>query len=261
MPRAWYAVATAAVLVEFVMWCRHCQQEVPAIGAASAEGATCARCGRHEADVGEPPQPTPRTHDAARRRDSDSRRAIDRALRTARATVSAGGAATTLRFDLGQTGLAAADSTSPRRLPKPMSSSPPPPTRLGQWTAWAMALVGALVLGLGLGLLSWSALGGRYDLWNVSLAATFTGQGLLIVGLLQILANLWAAGRQAAWRLGQMHDELRRLRRANEEAVGRHSAGAANFYAGLANEAEPDVLVGNLQGQLDRLSARMRANG
>lgn len=125
--------------------------------------------------------------------------------------------------------------------------------------AWILAALGATTLGLGVGLIVWSTIGDRAHLWNPGLAATLVGQGLLIVGLLQILANLWLAGKQAATRLVQMHDELRRLRRASEASAGRHATSAAHFYADLARDAGPDVLLGNLQGQIDLLTARLRA--
>ena len=192
-------------------------------------------------------------------------RVVDRALRSARATVAAGPAATTLRFDMADTGFVSAQRDRhpsqgyPRLAEQESSGRPGAPSITGQWVAWAMASLGALVLGLGLGLISWAILGERFDLWRPGLGATVVGQGLLIVGLLQILANLWRAGRQATWRLSQMHDELRRLRRTSEQAAGRHAATAAHFYADLARDAGPDVMMGNLQGQIDRLAARLRA--
>ncbi len=252
------------------MWCRHCQQEVPAIGSSSATGHRCARCHRGaepthaklRADTGPSAstESTPQPGDAYPPiSESGARRAIDRALRSAQATVSSGAATHTLRFDLAQTGLQENQSTR-SVAPRPaVQRTPRGPSASGQFIAWTLAAVGATTLGLGLGFLAWSIMGERADLWLPGLAATLTGQGLLIVGLLQIMANLWSAGRQAAYRLGQVHDELRLLRRATEEAAGRHASSATQFYADVARNAGPEMLVGNLRSQLDQLAARLRS--
>ncbi len=255
------------------MWCRHCQQEVPAMGISSATGRRCARCHRGaepsreklRVDLGssEESKPTPQPNSAyPPLSETNARRAIDRALRTAQATISAGAATHTLRFDLAQTGLqperAAKGTSRPSHTASPVAV-PRGPSASGQFLAWALAAVGATVLGLGIGFITWSLTGERADLWTPGLIATLTGQGLLIVGLLQIMANLWAAGRQAAYRLGQVHDELRQLRRTTEEAAGRHASSATQFYADVARNAGPEMLVGNLRSQLDQLAARLRS--
>lgn len=121
-----------------------------------------------------------------------------------------------------------------------------------------MASVGATAIGLGIGLGAWSLIGGRPELWNPALAAAIGGQGLLIVGLMQLLASLWNAARAASGKLSLMHDELRRLRRHADDAAGRNHATAAAFYADLAQNASPDQMVGNLRGQLDQLASRLR---
>lgn len=255
------------------MWCRHCQQEVPAMGSSSATGLRCARCHKGaeptraklrtdaapSASTDTTPQPTSAYPSIS---ETGARRAIDRALRTAQATVSAGAATHTLRFDLAQTGLQperkANRSTAPRTR-QIASQAPRGPSASGQFIAWTLAAVGATTLGLGIGFITWSLMGERADLWTPGLIATLTGQGLLIVGLLQIMANLWSAGRQASYRLGQVHDELRLLRRATEEAAGRHTNSASQFYADVARNAGPEMLVGNLRSQLDQLAARLRS--
>lgn len=255
------------------MWCRHCQQEVPAMGSSSATGLRCARCHR-----GSEPAPTKLRVDTSSSAsveptsqataypalsETGARRAIDRALRSAQATVSAGAATHTLRFDLAQTGLQpehkTSRSTNSRPRPTASRTAPRGPSASGQFIAWTLAAVGATTLGLGIGFITWSIMGDRVDLWTPGLAATLTGQGLLIVGLLQIMANLWSADRQAAYRLSQVHDELRQLRRATEEAAGRHASSATQFYADVARNAGPEMLVGNLRSQLDQLAARLRS--
>ena len=251
------------------MWCRHCKQETPAVGPATEHGPRCARCHRSS-----PEEPQAASHSAVALDGDydDTRRAIYRTLRSAHASVGAGEASRTLRHDVGKTPLVEAlsgpNDVSPaqqpsrvraRRPQRPAApSSLPSTTAPSQLTAWLMGALGATSLGLGIGLGAWSLLGSRPELWNPALAAAIGGQGLLIVGLLQLLASLWNAARQASGKLGQMHDELRRLRRLADESAGRTHASAATFYADLSRDAPNERLVGALRGQLDELSARLR---
>jgi len=243
------------------MWCRHCQQQTPALGPPGANGPRCGRCQRTSPAPAEPVATT----DAPRDDADEARRQIYRSLRSAHAIVSAGEAARTLRYDLAETPLAEGLG-APRRRPAPNAeaaarSRPAPPTGYtprGQTAAWLLAAAGATSLGLGIGLAAWSLVGQRPELWNPALAAAIGGQGLMIVGLVQLLTSLWNAARGAAGKLALVHEELRRLRRSSEEQAGRHHASASAFYADLAREAPAEMLVGNLRGQLDRLAARLR---
>lgn len=244
------------------MWCQHCQQEAPALGSASPDGPKCARCNQTLGRQAEPDH-------------KDATRTATQALRAARATAAGGGAARTFRFDLAQTGLTepahsqqeAGRSTSnspaaPRRSGfgrTLQGTSTRPPSRGTQVIAWTLCTIGTALLGMGIGLIAWSVLDGQYRLWVPGLATAIGGQGLVIVGLLQLLANLWAAGRVATQRLAQVHDELRALRRVTDESAGRQHGSAAQFYSGLAQDATPEMLLGNLRGQIDALSSRLRA--
>ncbi|TWT43367.1 hypothetical protein [Botrimarina hoheduenensis] len=263
------------------MWCCHCQQEVPALGPLRAVGARCPRCERLLTTTSGRPadtRPTPPPVAAPSARD-----AIDHSLRLAKARIGSGEPARTLRFDLAQHGVspeltvalgvsgtstpttavtssAAHDlrgQRAPGKYPVARRSASRRASGTGQFTAWTLSALGALTLGTGIGLLAWSLWGGQPHLWNIALAATLSGQGLLILGLLQLIAVLWAAGRGAAARLGQMHDELRALRRSADAAAGRHTATASQFYADLTQGAGPEVLMGSLRSQLDALSSRL----
>lgn len=252
------------------MWCRHCQQQTPALGPPGSVGPRCGRCHRTSpAAQADPNQSEPEAGGLADNAD-DARRAIYRSLRSAHATISAGESSRTLRYDVGQSPLAEAMS-EPHRQPEAAAAKPvatpllrPVPIQAtaasarAQATSWMLASIGAVGLGTGIGLGGWSLLGGRPELWNPALAAAIGGQGLLIIGLLQLLASLWNAARQGSAKLSLMHDELRRLRRTTDEQAGRHQSSAAGFYADLAREAPPEMMLGNLRGQLDRLASRLR---
>lgn len=247
------------------MWCRHCHQETPALGPAGTNGPRCGRCQRTSpADTAHRPQPSAEA--AGSPHPEDTRRDIYRKLRSAHATIAGGEAARTLRYDLEHTPLTEALAT-PHTKPLKRAPAPPPlPTARvstestrSQLIAWLMASFGASLLGLGIGLGGWSLFGDRPSLWNPALAAAIGGQGLLIVGLLQLLSSLWNAARLASSKLALMHDELRRLRRTTEAEAGRRDASAAAFYADLTRDAPPEMLMGNLRGQLDRLASRLRS--
>lgn len=242
------------------MWCRRCQQEVPAQGSIGSTGARCPRCQCLLAvESGAAPTPDIAPPPAG---DAGHRASIDHSLRLAKAALAAGEPARTLRYDLAQHGVSPALRATPSRSPRrPIPKSPPAASRsirFGQAFAWIVSATGATTLGLGIGLLLWSVWGEQPELWTAALAATLTGQGLLILGLVQLVSVLWTAGRGAAHRLAQMHEELRALRRATDTAAGRHAASATQFYADLTQNAGPEVLLGNLRGQLDALSARVR---
>jgi hypothetical protein len=247
------------------MWCRHCQQETPAIGLPGASGPRCSRCQRTSPPASES-QPVANTTSLD---DGDeTRRSIYRTLRSAHATISAGEASRTFRVDVAQTplGEALAAPHHPvmrsieRRAAQPSTSIPASAafSTRGQVLAWLLASAGAGCIGLGIGLGAWSLLGGQEDLWNPAVAAAIGGQGLLIIGLLQLLSSIWNAARHAAGKLSLMHEELRRLRRTTEETAARNNPSAASFFADLAREAPAEMLLGNLRGQLDHLASRLR---
>ncbi|MGL4512891.1 MAG: hypothetical protein ACRCT8_07345 [Lacipirellulaceae bacterium] len=245
------------------MWCRHCQQEVPSIGPTTPHGGRCARCQKTAAAPAKVPAVALGAASGAAIPAGDvSWRAIDSALRSARATVSAGEAARTLRFDLAESGLVPrAGSLNPQPARREVVRRPPPRrvARTGQRLAWFVAALGVAMLGLGIGMMATSAFGDRPDLWNPAVGATLAGQGLVIVGLVQLLGHVWTACRQAIVKLSQVHDELRSLRRVADEQAGRHAATAGQFYAELARGAGNEVLLGNLRGQVERLATRLRA--
>ena len=256
------------------MWCRHCQQDIPAIGPVTAYGARCSRCHRT--------MDSPADSESAETKplpeaDPTARREIERQLQSAQNAIAAGKASSTLRWDTGMLDSPMpfsqqAESTNvnqPAIKPAPLKRPSVQRSRqarkpnknsfvLSQVVGWISATVGTATLGLGLGLLVWSLLQENTTLWSYGLGATVAGQSLMIVGLISLLSNLWAAARHTNAKLAQIHDDLHRVRRTTEQTAGNQHATATGFYAEMAANAEPDVLLGNLRGQLDQLSARLR---
>jgi hypothetical protein len=129
----------------------------------------------------------------------------------------------------------------------------------GQVVAWLFALLGAAVLGGGIGLIAWSLLESRIEFWNVAVGLTLTGQGLLIFGLVMISTRLWRNSRYATTKLQDVHVDVAKLRQTTDALAASRSGGAPAFYADLVRGASPQMLLANLKGQLDQLTTRLGA--
>ncbi|MEN1681959.1 MAG: hypothetical protein AAGJ46_20445 [Planctomycetota bacterium] len=248
------------------MWCRHCQQDTPAVAQGSKDVVRCARCqqptgeqaGGVRVDAAEAAASAPWTvSELLGPADEERLQSIERQLRSCRG-LSAGQSSPkpSWRFDRPEATLPTAEP-SPRRNAAAPPSAPRATSRSSQLAAWLIALAGALMLGGGISLMGWSLFGGRPVLWNWGVGASLAGQGLMIVGLVQLLANLWTAGREATGRLITLHYEIRRLQRTADGLAGLRTATPSAFYADLSRGASPQVLMANLKGQLDAMSARV----
>lgn len=261
------------------MWCSHCQQDVPAVAAAGDGRVQCARCQRPVARAAFPSGggadgSVDATNAAAspadgfsapRRLDADERyRRIGRTLRSAqRRAAPAKADGRMLRLDVAEASPLTRQAARPLRpvaTTPATQSAPRDQHRASQTIAWLITLTGAAVLGAGIGLIGWSLVGERPFLWDWGLFGTFAGQGLLVVGLTLLLANLWTNARLATGRLASLQNEVIKLQRSTEALTGDRTATATRFYADLARGASPELLVANLRGQLDELSASLAAD-
>lgn len=256
---------------EHGMWCRHCKQDVPAVAPATNGAVHCARChgpldqpafAKSVSDSGvgldQESQRVADPHALLQASDSGYRHdEIRRAIRGAQRRASA--APRMLRFDppeplVEQKRVEPRDPASPNtRVDQPVRENHRPT----QWVAWALALTGAMTLGAGVGLMFWSLTEARPELWEWGIGATLTGQGVMIIGLVQLLAGLWNSSRSANQTLRGVQQELRRLGRTTESLLGANAPTAASFYADLARGASPEMLLANLKGQVDALSSHV----
>jgi hypothetical protein len=127
----------------------------------------------------------------------------------------------------------------------------------GQYVAWGFAALGTTALGCGIGTIGWSLSAVRPELWNPAVGLTLTGQGLLILGLVMLVARLWRTSRNAAETLHTVHTDLSQLQRTADALTAMRSGGAPTFYAELVRGASPQMLLANLKGQLDQLATRL----
>ncbi|QDU87453.1 hypothetical protein Pla175_08150 [Pirellulimonas nuda] len=254
------------------MWCRHCQQDVPAVAAATRGDVQCARCRRPltiASDAGIALDDSGAAlRSAASLVESDAvlneQARLQRAIRRARSAVApAPTGPRTLRFDLPHDGSVAALAGPPTPAPTAtIQATRPSRDRFAQFVAWTLAVAGAAALGAGLGMMLWCLLRGQEGawqsgLWNAGLAATLGGQGLMIIGLVQMLASMWQTTRASANKLADLHRDLRRVERTADAISGDRNATAAGFFAALAADASPDTMLATLRAQVHVLSNRL----
>lgn len=270
------------------MWCRHCQQDVPAVAAPGGIGkVVCARC-QQELGGGSPAHVTAicdhgiplDDHRDEHDRDpvaelsdwqTEQRfRHLARTLRNATGTsriVHRAGATSYRRFDPPQDLPADTEPisvhssvSSPNRaaanryLPSRRSTG-------GQVLAWLIVLCGFLAFCCGAAVISWAIVDEIPLYWDIGTAMALVGQGLLIAGLVLVLSRLWRSSCYANHKLHEIHWQLGEVQRTAQTIVGLRNGNAPAFYAELARGASPQMLLASLRGQLEQLSARVNGDG
>jgi len=257
------------------MWCRSCQQDVPAVASAD-DGVRCARChtdfsAPKSADVDDPTTVKPETDaplapgttdlsaDAAFRSWESWEFAED--LRAADRMVNSLGirridAAHEFRNDA-----ATSNQRSPSKLEEMSSRSTtqrsPRMPRRGSFLTWAILSLGLMSFAFGAVLLGWSFWMGRADLWQLGMPFTLAGQAAMVVGLVLQLDSLWRSNQAATESLNELDDQLGELRRATTLLTSSHSGPSQSFYSHMASGAGPHLLLADLKGQLDLLAMKM----
>jgi hypothetical protein len=145
-------------------------------------------------------------------------------------------------------------------LPAPVAAaatkSAEPPAK-GNFWAWSLVSLGLATFACGAVLLGWSFAAGRDDLWPLGMPLALAGQAGLIVGLILQLDGLWQSNRRTEKTLGDLDEELGRVRHATTLLSTNRSTSGQSFYAHLAEGASPQLLLADLKGQLDLLAQQM----
>lgn len=225
------------------MWCRHCQQDVPAVASNTRGRLVCSRC---ETPVELEPTPPSRALETSpdggieatkTLAASEARlRELGRPLRTATMREEAAPFAR-LRIDRPLGAAGPSISTTKRRRERPQSAS------------WVLSLIlsgGISGLLVGGGILLCSAAYEAPLLWRVGMAATLASEGVLIIGLVWMAARLWKSSRWVNRNLDGLHDRLDRIEDASNAVWNDphwQSAEAFDGYRSLtgswAAEAKP----------------------
>jgi hypothetical protein len=260
------------------MWCRHCQQDVPAVVSPRADSTPlrCPRCGGEMAaanaadltgvaagaDSGEPPD-VPDFEDWEL---SQELRQIERILRVPelrRAERNKEDEAAyrreAMRLDRQH---AAQTAWPPPPRPQPQAPRPAARPRQPSFFGWLCVALGTTALVCGGVLCGWAWLGHRPGLWSIGLPTAIGGQVALVLGLVLQLRRLWHDSRRAAEQLDCVEGQLTHLQ-ANAAMLAQTQGALPNqaFYTHLAHGAGPDLLLHDLKSQLDLLAMQIQQQG
>lgn len=132
--------------------------------------------------------------------------------------------------------------------------------RLTRAVTWSFLLLGTTGLVCGGGLLAWSMVSVRADLWSIGLPTAILGQVILLIGLVMEVEGLWRDNHAAAAKLNDVDDTLRRIKSASLLDPA-HGSVSNTFYSHLAGGASPQVLLTDLKSQIDLLADKIAESG
>lgn len=257
------------------MWCRRCQQDVPAVASTDDAVVRCARChadlsaasigadaSRVEASASpdhrrvpigslDPPHRSWESWELA-----EDLRAADRLVQTLgirrvdsahETPLNSAAPASDLRVrSTARERIHAAGGTRFKRRP-----------RRGSLLTWSILSLGLMTFAFGAVLLGWSFWMGRADLWRLGMPFTLTGQAALVIGLILQLDGLWRSNQAAEESLDELDVQLDELRRATTLLSASHSSPSQSFYSHMASGAGPRLLLADLKSQLDLLAIKL----
>ena len=126
---------------------------------------------------------------------------------------------------------------------------------------WLTLVVGSSGFIGGACLLAWTLTIGQQEMWRIALPLMLGGQVVLLLGLALQIDRLRRESREAATRLGNVHQRLDDLKTAATLLGSSRGAGATSFYSHLAGGASPQLLLSDLKSQLDLLAMRLAQEG
>jgi len=269
------------------MWCKSCQQDVPALSSGHTGSYSCPRCGAGLCDGGHPrPATQTRAVDAppqartgpkeAAFEGGDSRppaydgweleqqlRHIERLLRIDRLERHEHGAAAgseQIRFDAAHAGPlgwhypAAMRARADRNRRAAGSRAPEAWLPVLTWLVLAVGLMGSACGGA---LLAWAAAAGRQELWAIGIPVGLGGQIVLVLGLILQLDRLWHNHRHTAEKLDHVDERLDDLNKTTTLLGASRGAPSSSFPSHMAGSLSPQLLLADLKSQLDLLTVKL----
>ncbi len=100
-------------------------------------------------------------------------------------------------------------------------------------------------------LLAWSFVGLHAELWTLGVPIEVAGQASVLLGLMLQVERIWQNSRHARRKLEQFDSRLHELQQTATMLTATHGSAAQAFYAHMADEADPQMLLADLKGQLD----------
>jgi len=251
------------------MWCRQCQQDVPAIASSGERKFCCPRCG--EAVGGQYPadtdaktsssDPPPASARAEEMPATDCWELDERLWDIAQVlqvdTVGGhrrdkAGRGEVTRFDQAHEEIKASGAVFNRGSMN--TSKKTPGTLISSFISaliWAALSLGTAALVCGGVLLGWSLWTGRGELWSIGLPIAAGGQISLLIGLSLQINRFWRDKHHPGSKLDEVDDKLPDLKTTAELLSAVHGPSSAAFYTHLAGGANSQLLLNDLKGQLD----------
>ncbi|HEX3726821.1 MAG TPA: hypothetical protein VHV08_11290 [Pirellulales bacterium] len=253
------------------MWCPRCGQDVPGISSPGSGGICCARCGAAHGRAED------RTDEAAATLAGAASHGLDlHEVRSTRLHPSFEDWSVDQSFQQLQArlGMGHRGKRRLRRSPSRESAAPqwqvhgshkkPSAPHQRPTRKMASKIFGSAVLCLGLTVIAYGAVlmglsfvDDRPDLWTEGMPLIAVGQVVLLLGLVLKLERVWQQSRDAAHKLEKVDSHLRRLERATAMLGITHGSASQAFYAHMADEANPKMLLADLKGQIDLLAMSM----
>ena len=253
------------------MWCRQCQQDVPAIASSGERKFCCPRCGE---DVGvqcpadtdaktSSSDPPPASARAEEMPTNDCWELDERlwdiaqvlqveTARGHRREKADGGEVT--RFD--QAHEIKASGTVFNRGSINSSKKTVPDTFISA-LIWSALSLGTAALVCGGVLLGWSLWTGRGELWSIGLPIAAGGMICLLIGLALEINRFSRDNHHTVSKLDEVDEKLRDLKTIASFLDAGGGPSSAAFYTHLAGGANPQLLLSDLKGQLDLLETEI----
>ncbi len=122
---------------------------------------------------------------------------------------------------------------------------------------WGLLSFGIAVLMCGAVLMVWSFVGKRTELWTVGTPLALAGQAMILIGLVLQMDVVWQSSRHNLETLEGIDERISDLNRTTSLLTSTHGPTSRTFYHHMAEGASPQMLIADLKGQLDLLTARM----
>jgi hypothetical protein len=251
---------------------------VPGISSASKLSITCSRCGKILSGEGEPITPRPATlaESAAHGLDLAGKSPLSGFLsfddwqigeNIRNLQARSGARARRLDRPARKPRQAAAPQRAPAK-PRPVqrrihaAHTPVPrphrrPTRARRRMSFIDSIffvLEMLAFAIGAALLGWSFVDEHAVIGSLGMPSAIAGQVGLLVGLVLQTERIWHNSRFTVRRLDQVGARLNDLNETTTMLNATHSSTARAFYTHLAEEADPEMLLADLKGQIDLLA-------
>ena len=248
------------------MWCKSCQQDVPAQSAGDKQSLCCPRCGGalhiETTPLARAAAPTsenePPVYDSWEL--DEELLHIGRVLQADELKNEQAAAAyqrEAARFDLPHVAPTAWHLPEVQTTSKSKSNDKASRgdfAGICTWLSLSMGTAGFVCGGI---LLGWSLAAGRQELWTIGLPVALVGQVALLIGLVLQLERLWRDNRTAVAKLENVDEQLHELKTTTTLLGSAHGPSSNAFYAHYTGGAGPQLLLTDLKGQLDLLAMKI----